>query len=483
MKLGRLLLVGIASFALAGCDLFGKKDTPAEETKEYDLNPTITGGTEEDKTAILEVLNNKPICMKNGTSSSEIFYDATPILMEDEGDNIKLTVKQVYSGKTVDITWSCDETQAYFDKWLAPETDQNHKFIQIKYKGYADAQGNKNADGTFQWKISKLQCGEAVAANPNVTYNATVRNEQYLHEDKTIAWCYKFTDEVLNKTDTAGTAHKFPSTFDVVDYTKEDTKGALSPYYKTNNPEATEKQYYYVNVTGKCIFLAPDGNFGLIADGDEVMEIYAGSGTALKTSNYPNLKVGSVVKVVGNLGQYCGNVQLGFITKVLEGDPTAITAPSNPLAFHEMTEAKIASLTKSGFTSQSQAVKVDDIDMMGSLRTVTGTIDTASIKWCDGNADSADAWKDATASTVKKEKRFTFKVNVGSEKYTVAYDYHIVRNSDSQLFEKLKGKLEAGGSITVKGFSRYFGSNSSPFNQEGKGGVWEILPFEVAHVA
>ena len=128
MKLSKLLLVGFASFALAACDMPWSKKKGGDEP-EYDLNPTIEGGSDEEKTAILEVLNNKPICMKNGTSSSEIFYDARPTLMEDEGDNIKLTVKQVYSGKTVEITWACDETQEYFGKWLAPATDQNHKFI------------------------------------------------------------------------------------------------------------------------------------------------------------------------------------------------------------------------------------------------------------------------------------------------------------------------------------------------------------------
>lgn len=479
MKLSKLLLVGFASFALAACDMPWSKKKGGDEP-EYDLNPTIEGGSEEEKTAILEVLNNKPICMKNGTSSSEIFYDARPTLMEDEGDNIKLTVKQVYSGKTVEITWACDETQDYFGKWLAPATDQNHKFIEIDYKGYD--YGHEHGDGSFTWKIQKLVCGGAVADNANINYNATVKNEQFFHEDKTIAWCYDFVDEVYEPTFVEG--YKFPSTFNVIDYSeaKVDSKGKLSPYYKTNNPEATEKQYYYVNVTGKCIYLAPDGNFGLIADGDEVMEIYAGGGTALKESNYPNLKVGNVVKVVGNLGQYCGNVQLGFITKVLAGDPNAITEPT--MTFRNMGATEIASLTKTGFTDPSQAVRVGGVDMMGSLRSVTGTVVADSIKWCDGDADVAASWKSATASTVKKAKRFKFELQVAAGvTYTVAYDYHVVRNdTGNTLFEDLVAKLGGTSSFTVKGFSRYFGNNSEPFNPEGNGGVWEVIPFSASHI-
>ena len=482
MKLSKLLLVGFASMALAACDMPWSKKDKGGDTPEYDLNPDISGGSEEEKKAILETLNNKPICMKNGTSSSEIFYDSHPNLMEDEGDNVKLTTKQVVSGKTVNITWELDESQEYFSKWLKPATDQNHWFIEIDYKGYD--YGKTHGDGSLSWKISKMECGEAKTTGNVVSYSATVKNEQYYHDNVTIDDCYKIVEGEYTKTDSAGVAHKFPSRFDLVDYDKEDAKGNLSPYYKTNNPEAKEKQYYYVNVTGKVIFLAPDGNFGLIADGDNVLEIYAGSGTALKTSNYPNLAVGNVVTVVGNLGQFCGNVQLGFITKVLQGDPAAITAPTNPLTFREMTEAKIGELTAPGYQSHTQAIKVDGVHMEGSLRSVTGTLVANSIEWCDGDADDAKSWKSTDADGIKKTKRFKFRMAVGTKEYTIAFDYHIVRNSNSMLFETLQGKLKSGAAFTVKGFSRYFGNNSTPFDQEVDGkGVWELLPFEDAHVA
>ena len=485
MKLSKLLLVGFASMALAACDMPWSKKDKGDDTPEYDLNPEITGGSEEEKKAILETLNNKPICMRNGVTSAEIFYDSRPNLMEDEGDTVKLTTKQVVSGKTVDISWGLDETQEYFSKWLKPSTDQNHWFIELDYKGYD--YGKAHGDGTLSWKITKMECGEAKTTGDVVTYNANVKNEQYFHEDKSIAWCYEFSNTVFEKT-VGETKYRFPSRFNVVDYEKVDEKtGKLQPYYKTNNPDAKEKQYYYVNVTGKCIYLAPDGNFGLIADGDHVMEIYAGSGTALKESNYPNLKVGAVVKVVGNLGQYCGNVQLGFITKVLEGDATQISEPSEE--FKALTEAKIASLTKETFSAQSQAVKVDDIDMDGSLRQVTGTLVADSIKWCDGKADAKTAWKDATADSIRKDKRFSFKLQVGEQQFTVSYDYHVTRNdSSSQLFENLQTALKSGKSITVKGFARYFGSNSEPFNPEalnsmGNPGHWTLVPFNSAHVS
>ena len=451
----------------------------SRNSQEYELMPEIIGGTDEEQKAILEVLNNKPICIKNGTSSSEILYDSYVSLEEDEGDCVKLSVKQIYSGKTVDITWGLDESQTYFGGWLKPETDDTHWFIQPDYKGYGVA------DGSLSWKITKMECGEAHTIGDVVSYSARVKNEMYFHEDKTIDWCYQFSDEVLEKT-VGETQYRFPSTFNVVDYSdaKVDSKGKLQPYYKTNNPDATEKQYFYVNVTGKVIFLAPDGNFALIADGDNVMEIYAGAGVPLKESNYPNLKLGAVVKVSGNLTQYCGSIHLGFVTKILQGDINAITTPCDPLIFRELTEMKIASLTKATFVDQSQAVKVDDVHMQCSLRSVRGTLVPGSIKFCSGSMPSPSDWIDATPDTIQKGRRFSFKLQVGEEQHTIMFDFHIVRNdSVTQLFENLKAALRSGLEIAIKGFSRYFGSDANPFNQEGSGGRWTLLPFASDHVS
>ena len=127
--------------------------------------------------------------------------------------------------------------------------------------------------------------------------------------------------------------------------------------------------------------------------------------------------------------------------------------------------------------------------MDGSLRQVTGTLVDESIKWCDGKADAKTAWKDATADSIRKDKRFSFKLQVGEQQFTVSYDYHVPRNdSSSQLFENLQTALKSGKSITVKGFARYFGSNSEPFNPEalnsmGDPGHWTLIPFNSAHVS
>lgn len=474
MKKSRLLLATLAVFTLSGCELpFGNKENKESEggggntpapAKVYDLEPEITGGSEEEKTAILEALNNRPICNLNGSSTSEIFPESTPILNEDKGDGIKVTTSQNIGEKTVSITWNVDETQEYFAAVL--DSDAAHKIIEIKYKGYG------NPDGEFKWSISKLECGEAKALNANIEYKAIVKNEEYKHDDYTIDELYAFDDNEKVVT-VKGKEYKFPSTFNIVDY-EDQGKSTYSPYFITNNPDAKEKQYLYVNVTGKVIYLAPDGNWGLLANGDDVLEFYAGSGTKLNAKNWPNLAK-EYVTVVGNMGQYCGNVQLGFVTKIKEAKASDITEPS--LTFRPIIEENIVQMRKEGYPADTQALKIDGVHMDGSLRQVTGTLVAGSLKDKDGNVVSDP--------TKLANNRFTFKLQVGAKTMAIAYDYHTDGNGeygDSGLFSTLIDKLVAGGEMTIKGTARYAGNNSSPFYQTNDG-VWNIVPFDVSHVA
>lgn len=477
MKKSRLFLAAIASFCLAGCSIqdlmFWKKntddsaDTDDGSSKKYALNPEITGGTEAQKTAILDTLNNKPICNQNGSSTSEIFPETTPTLNEDNGDGIKITTKQVSGGLTVNLTWTIDETQEYFGARL--RSDDAHDIIEIKYKGYG------HPDGEFTWTLSSLACGEAVAANANIVYKAKVKNEVYKHDNVKIADIYSITDEE-KVVDAGGTEHKWPATFDIIDYDYHDGT-TYSPYFKTNNPDATEKQYLYYNVPGKVIYLAPDGNWGLLADGKNVLEIYAGAGTALNEKNWPNFGA-KYVKVSGNMGQYCGNVQLAFITKVTaltDAEKQEITEPE-PLQYRAIEESLLASLNVEGYTNQKQAVKLaDGTCLSNSLGQVTGTLVAGSIKDKNGNAVSNIA--------SMANNRFTFDLQVGNETLTVAYDYHTDRDASHGLFNALKTALQTGGEMTIKGTMRYAGNNSGPFISEGNNGVWNIVPFLAEHVA
>ena len=482
MKKTKLFLVGLTAVALTGCSLFGPKDSGGGDgdDSEYDINPTITGGTEGEKEAILVTLNSKPICNQNGKATTEIFPESEPVLSEDDGDGIKLTVKQVIDSYTVELEWNVP-SQEYAFEVLKPSTDPSHHFIQIEYKGYE--YGKTHGLGQFNWSIKKVTCGSAVADNPGVFYKAKIKNEEYKHDDYTIAQLYDFIDGEWAPEDDP--TLKYPSRYKIVDYTKKDDTGKYSPYFITNNPDATEKQYLYVNVKGKVLYLSPDGNFGLIADGEECMEIYAGAGTKLLTKNWPNLAVGNYVTVVGNMGQFCGNVQLGFITKILKANASDVNPVPETLNFHALDAEAIAALTKEGYTAQTQALKVGGIDMNGSLRQVTGTVKTDSYRYCTGNADNSADWHTTTStSDLVRSNRFMFDLDVGGgQSFTVYYDKHSTDSSNTGIYDAVKAGLAKGSQITVKGMMRYFGNDSMPFVLKGNTGHWTITPFDASHVA
>ena len=475
MKKNNLIVVVLAATMCAGCSvqdlMFWKKKAPVDEqvpAGTYELQPEVKGGSLEQKKAIYETINNKPICNQNGKSTAEIFPENQPTLSEDDGDGLKLTTKQVIGENTVALTWDIDKTQTYFGDIL--KSDDAHDIVEIAYQGHGQP------DGTFTWKLGRLECGEAVCEDANIVYTAKTKNEEYKHDNVRIADIYKITnEEKIVKNESNEVINKWPSTFDIIDYDYDSTK-TYSPYFRTNNPDAKEKQYLYYNVPGKVIYKAPDGNWALLADGKNVLEFYAGSGTALNDKNWPNLAA-EYVKLSGNMGQYCGNVQLGFITKVLALKDSEKAALAEPADYRNLTEAFLSYLNVDGYTAQRQAVEFEDGGCLSnSLAKVTGTLVANSIK--DKNGDAV-----TNIDAMSSGARYTFDLKVGNETLTVAYDYHTDKEGKVGLFNAMKTALKAGGQMTIKGTMRYSGNNSGPFISEGNNGVWNIVPFLTEHIA
>ena len=464
MKKNKLFyLFPLAALVLSGCSLedlmFWKQKNPGN----YKISPQIDGGTTEEKEAILNVINSKPICNKSGNAVTEILPDVTPTLKEDDGDDIMLTTRQIAKNKKyVDITWSVPEAQAYYSK--VSDLDEVHKLLEINYQHFGVPAGE------LTWNISKLVCGGAVCNNPKeMTYKATIMNEEYRHDDTTIAAINKVTDQEL-VVDAGGTSHKFASTFDIVDYTYHENKD-YSPYFLTNNPEAEQKQYLYYNVPGKVIYTAPDGNWGLLGDGNQVLEFYIGAGKALTVNNWPNLAKEYIV-MSGNMGQYCGNIQFGFMTKIKEAPADKKAHIEEPLlTYPVLTELDIASWKVEGYTAEKQAID----GFSGSLHTVTGTLIEGSILDKKG--------EEVTDIDNMVNNRFTFKLQVGEQVMTVAYDYHTDKEGAVGLFNNIKTALKKGGQMTVKGTMRYSGNDDACFITEGNNGVWNIVPFLPEHIA
>ena len=441
------------------------KEEPKTEGTVWTIKVNPTGGTAQEQEAIRAACNHS-IALKS--PSSTIVPTSTPLLEEDKGDFIKLEKSKVERVEktpyTVSLEWEVDETQSYFKSFVSNEGNTN--MLYINYKGWE----HKSETGEIKFRLKKATCGGATLSYPEaLQYKCNIQNQQKYVDNLTIAQINKVNG---SKTVTAGTStYTFESTFDMVDY-EFHTGEKYSPYFKIHENNAdVEGAYYYCNVPGKVIYTAPDGNWALIADGNQILEVYAGSGTPLTATNFPYLQVGKYVVVTGNLAQYCGNIQLGFVTSITElTDHSAIAEPAGT-TFATMTEQKISGL-KSTVDSQYDKSAIDGFS--NSLGQVTGTVVANSLKDKDGNSVSS-------ASSLANN-RFTFDVQVGSQTLKVAYDYHTDKDGSVGLFNALKSKLSTSGTtITVKGTMRYSGNNSSPFLEPK--GVWTIVPYLPSQVA
>lgn len=473
-KIAYLFTALFAVGTLAGCG----------DNKEYSINPEISGGSSGEKTAILEALNKKPIAAtKAGNTIKPLstLADKSKMecLYEDDGDNVKLTTQQkVTVGDekyTVKIEWNVNESSEYFASFQQSEDDAYHKILEIKYKGWgAD-------DGEIDWEIKSMTCGGASVVKPgDLKYGAKVINQLYYYDDTTIAKFNAVTNEE-KKVTVGEKEYRYPSTFDLVDYDYHQGIN-YSPYFKVheNNCEdgkPKEGAYYFCNVPGKVIYTAPDGNWALIGDGKNVLELYAGSALDLKTSEYPNLVLGQDVIATGNASTYQGNIQMGFIKKISKLDPASgITVADVPTDYDVITKSEIDGWKDATFNYDKQAIQ----GLSNSLRKVTGTVVAGSLKDRDGKAVSNP---DSLINN-----RFTFELSVDGSIVQVAYDYHTDGNGKVGLFSNLKEALKSGKPLTISGTMRYNNNRDKeePFIfkevKTGNKPIWNIVPFKADHV-
>ena len=440
MKKRIIALLPILALGLAACDLpFGGSSVDGE----FDLVPALSGGSKAQRTAICSAINDLSPCVNR--NATDLFPDSKITLQQDNGDYIRVTTKQVVGDFTVELKWGVDETQATFAS--IKQGDEEHQIINVVYPGY------KKPDTEFTWKLESATCGKAKTKGTVATYKATLIGETYPHDDMTIAEINKCT---MQAKEIGG--HSYPSTFDAVDYTK------ASPYFTTSLPEDETVKYRYVNVKGKVIYYAPDGNWLLLGDGKQVLEVYAGSGTGLTPNNFPAIRNG-YVSISGNLSQYCGNIQLGFVTAINEVEKGNIVDPD--LTGTTIDAAFITANFELPDPYKCHRQAIDGFS--NSLGVVTGTVDTSSF----------------TLSKISAAARFTFAVDVaGGKKLTVAYDYHTDSDMSTGLFNKLKEKLGGANQITLKGTMRYAGNDENCFILDNANpGVWNLVPFNAADVA
>lgn len=450
-KITMLLATGLAAVAMAGCG--GGSDDKG-------TIKNISGGTADEQQAIQNAAEMSIVLLSGG---SGILPTDTIDLAEDNGDYIKVSTSQVVrvngAKYTVNFEWGSDSSNPYFASYST--LDATHGIFEINYPG------KNGQDGTIDINLNKVSCGGASSTDTGLTYHCNVKKGTYYHKDVHIS--------DLNKLKDIGGGQWG---YDVVDYVTKPENA-----YYTPNPEneGLEKQYFYVNIFGKMIYCAPDGNWGLLADGDKILEIYAGSALDISPTRYPAIN-GGYVKVVGNMSQHLGNIQTGFVTEIKKASLSDLEAEPT-LTYESITKSMVQAITKgtdaSGNPTHYQCLNIggQDINLSNALKSFTGKYVEGSLLGNDG--------KETTVSSLKSGARFSFLVNIGDDStpcnVRVAYDYHTDKDGSVGVFNALKNFITSGAEKTIKGTLRFNGSDSNPFNQVG--GEWQLVPFLADHVA
>lgn len=388
------------------------------------------GGGDEIGSQVIEAAKKKPIALVE---------EATPLVVGEVnelggGENpqlqmplLSLTTKQTVkiegTDYAADIKWSISDASVVREQY-APQGYENHEFIVFDFPAVGGAAKEIKVKGEITYGSSK---GE-------VEYSCKLLPQTIIYDDVTAKDFYKLNSAGTN--------------FDFVYAESEDPN--QRDFFRPNH----DQKYFFCKMPGKVTYIAEDGNFFILQDGDVCVEVYAGSGGGRKldTAHYSALKVGSYVTVWGDYGVYQGNAQVGYVGRVdTLSDHSAIAEPT----------AKYVALDSATLESAHQYTNY----LMNKMVSITGTVATKP------NKVSADI-------------HWEFNVTFGSKTVKTYFDYHVTSKgaTENEIYKSLAAGINGknvGDSITVQGTLRYK-TTSGNFKDNG---AFMIVPLDIGDIA
>lgn len=373
------------------------------------------GNAEGQKKAIEKTLGGSIAVV---TSSGNPLMANTEIeLSGDSNDSLTLTSSQISnvdgSKYTVELTWSWDE--AYNDAISAlNDLDATHKKMEFNYPGSSATENTK-----VEFKVS-AKCGSETG---EAKFLVSLKPVSLIFDPMSIAELYSLND--------AGTNFKFMN---------EET-GKI----KTNHGQS----FYYIAISGKLIYKAPDSNWGLLADGEKVVQLYRLD----SCSDNDKAVVGKYVTCYGEISNGYGNVQISYISKIEEmEDHSAIADP-----------VELSPLAEGINDSASADFKTFYSGIGNGISSVTGTL--------------------KSAVTFNASTRCTFVLVVGSHEITIAYDYHTAKGdtSVSDAYKAIFSSATAGTALKIHGSVRW--ANNEGSSVISADGAWQLVPYLASDIA
>jgi hypothetical protein len=369
-----------------------------------------------------------------GTSVTESGQGApvlpdTPTLLEGY-KNVYLTLlkskkQKVSSGEKLDVTveWSYDSALEPYVRELINK-DNEHDVLKFKY-GHkkTDEHGDITEDAPDQTRFTLKATAKSGEATLTKEFLLDLNHNDNIYDNVTLAELYAKNEAGTNFAFMDGTSIK-------------------------GNHKQT---YYYVAVAGKLEYLSPDGNWGLLSDGNHMMELYQ----LTKSTDYDVAvaNVGDYIKVYADVSQYKGNVQVAYCNFIEKLTDHSAIAPR--VDYGELPE------------NMNVAGEEDFVPFYAGINNMNGTLTGVTVK-------------SGEFASFNKGGRFTFVVTKGSQDFTIAYDYHVGAN-DSDVgneLDRVIKSLAIGNTITVKGTIRYC-------NDAGiaEGGEYQLTPYRLGDIA
>ncbi len=347
-------------------------------------------------------------------SGNPLMPDVESELSGTSNDALTVTVQQITpidgAKYTVNISWSWDESLNETIKLVDLDDDPTHKKMEFNYP----AVGAEAVSIEFK---ASAKCGGQTS---EATFKAKLTAPETIYDPYTIAQLYEKNDSGTN--------------FKIVG-----SNGKITPNH--------DQSFLYVMVSGKLIYKAPDSNWGLLADGANVIQLYRLDAS----SDNDKAIVGNYITVYCDVSNGYGNLQLAYINKIEA--MTDHSSIAEPTSYVEM-KAGVNDSTSPDYVSFC------DNNYMNSLATVTGTYVEGS------GAFSPDA-------------RWTFGLKVDeTHTITVAYDYHVAKNTGADIganYASIIAAATASTKLTVKGTIRW--STTDGTHTIGGAGGWTITPY------
>ena len=224
----------------------------------------------------------------------------------------------------------------------------------------------------------------------------------------------------------------------------------------TNIKGNHNQTYYYVAVSGKLEYVSPDGNWGLLSDGNHVVEVYQLS--RFTDYDVAAANVGNYVTIYGNVSHYKGNIQIAYACRIdILTDSSAIS----PLVeYGELPEG------------MNDTSSTDYVPFYEGIHNQIGQLTNVEVVKLVSYYDNSEI----PFSSFNKGTRSFLIVKKGSHLFTIAYDYHTASNSSlfGDEIESIIKNLSAGDHVTVKGTIRY-SSDDYSFSANGE---YQLTPFQ-----